>query len=73
MDNSDLKKRVAKRLKFFRTLKGVSAKQMSIDIGKNEGYISSIENEKALPSFECFVDIVKYIGITCDFFFNAKI
>ena len=67
MTDAERKQNVAKRLRFFRTLKGVSAKQMSLDIGKSEGYISSIENEKTLPSIEGFVDIVKYIGVTCDF------
>ncbi len=73
MKLEELKKEVAKRMRFFRKLKGVSAKQMSLDIGRNQGYISSIENQKAIPSIEGFADIVKYIGITCDFFFEAKI
>ena len=67
------KENVAKRLRFFRKLKGVSAKQMSLDIGKADSYISKIENQQTLPSIEGFADIVKYIGISCDFFFDAKI
>ncbi len=73
MNNIATKENVAKRLKFFRKLKGISAKQMSIDIGRNESYISKIENRQILPSIEGFADIVKYIGITCDFFFEAQI
>ena len=71
--DAERKQNVAKRLKYFRNLKGVSAKQMSLDIGKNEGYISMIENAKAFPSLEAFVDIVKYLGISCDFFMKANI
>lgn len=73
MTTAERKQNVAKRLKFFRTLKGVSATEMSVAIGKNKGYISSIESGKKFPSLEAFVDIVKYIGVSCDFFMKAKI
>lgn len=73
MNNIATKENVAKRLRFFRKLKGVSVKKMSIEIGKSEAYISRIENKQTLPSIEGFADIVKYIGISCDFFFDAKI
>ncbi len=69
----NLKTDVSKRLRFFRNLKGVSAKQMSLDIGRGETYISKIENGQTLPSLEAFADIVRYIGISCDFFFKANI
>lgn len=34
---------VAKRLAFLRTAKGVSAREMSLDIGQNASYINRIE------------------------------
>ena len=73
MKTEELKAEVAKRMRFFRKLKGVSAKQMSLDLGKAESYISKIENRQTLPSIEGFADIVRYIGISCDFFFEAEI
>jgi len=73
MKQEVLKTEVAKRMRFFRKLKGVSAKQMSIDLGKAESYISKIENQQTLPSVDSFADIVRYIGITCDLFFEAHI
>ncbi len=47
--------------------------RMSLDLGRAESYISKIENRQTLPSIENSADIVKYIGISCDFFFEAKI
>ena len=73
MKTEELKAEVAKRMRFFRKLKGVSAKQMSLDIGRGETYISKIENGQTLPSLEAFADIVRYIGISCHFFFKANI
>lgn len=73
MKQEVLKTEVAKRMRFFRKLKGVSAKQMSLDLGKAESYISKIENQQTLPSVDSFADIVRYIGITCDLFFEAQI
>lgn len=73
MKQEVLKTEVAKMMRFFRKLKGVSAKQMSLDLGKAESYISKIENQQTLPSVDSFADIVRYIGITCDLFFEAQI
>ena len=35
---------IAKRLALLRTAKGVSAREMSLDIGQNSSYINRIEN-----------------------------
>lgn len=40
----------SKRLAQLRMNKGVSARDMSLSIGQNAGYINNIENGKALPS-----------------------
>ena len=73
MTDRERKLDVARRLKFFRNLKGVSAKQMSLDLGKSEGYISTIESAATFPSLESFVDIVKYLGVSCGFFLKSHI
>ena len=38
------------RLIELRTKKGVSARDMSLSIGQNAGYINGLENRKGLPS-----------------------
>ena len=39
-----------KRLAQLRVQKGVSAREMSLSLGQNTGYISNIESGKTLPS-----------------------
>lgn len=59
-----------KRLAQLRMNKGVSARDMSLSIGQNAGYINNIENGKALPSMTNFFYICEYLGITPMDFFN---
>ena len=73
MKQEELKAEVAKRMKFFRKLKGVSAKQMSLDIGKTESYISKVEKGQYIPSLDTFAVIIRYLGISFDLFLKAKI
>lgn len=58
------------RLIKLRTAKGVSARDMSLSIGQNPGYIHNIENGKALPSMSAFFFICDYLGITPSEFFD---
>ena len=44
----------ALRISKLRTQKGVSARDMSLSIGQNAGYINNIETGKALPSMTSF-------------------
>lgn len=41
------------RLSQLRNKKGVSARDMSLSIGQNSGYINNIESGKAMPSMAC--------------------
>ena len=43
-----------KRLSQLRVQKGVSAREMSLSLGQNTGYISNIESGKTLPSMTGF-------------------
>ena len=45
----------AVRLARLRNKKGVSARDMSLSIGQNAGYINAIESGKALPSMSAGV------------------
>ena len=62
-------KSFAERLCQLRVQKAVSARDMSLSIGQNPGYINSIETGKALPSMSNFFYICNYLDITpMDFF-----
>lgn len=58
------------RLSQLRAKKGVSARDMSLSIGQNPGYINNIETGKALPSMTSFFYICEYLGVTPMEFFN---
>lgn len=59
----------SKRLIELRMNKRVSARDMSLSIGQNPGYINSIETGKSLPSMANFFYICEYLDITpMDFF-----
>ena len=58
------------RLAKLRTAKGVSARDMSLSIGQNAGYINNIETGKALPSMAAFFFICEYLNITPRDFFD---
>ncbi|MBE7025541.1 MAG: helix-turn-helix transcriptional regulator [Ruminococcaceae bacterium] len=59
------------RLAQLRTKKGVSAREMSLSIGQNSGYISNIESGKALPSMSSFFFICEYLDISPGNFFDT--
>ena len=60
------------RLTALRMKKGVSARDMSLSIGQNSGYINHIENRQTLPSMPVFFNICEYLGISPEEFFAAE-
>lgn len=62
----------AMRLTQLRTQMGVSARDMSLSIGQNPGYINNIETGKALPSMTAFFYICEYLNITPKDFFDIS-
>lgn len=58
------------RLALLREQKGVSARDMSLSMGQNPGYINNIETGKSLPSLSGFFYICEYLGITPKEFFD---
>ncbi len=62
------------RLSKLREKKGVSARDMSLSIGQNPGYINNIETGKSMPSLVGIFYICDYLGITpAEFFdFNSE-
>ena len=64
------KKDFAIRLARLREKKGVSARDMSLSIGQNPGYINNIETGKSKPSLEGIFFICEYLGVTPSEFFD---
>lgn len=60
MTEKDFSLRLAK----LREEKGVSARDMSLSMGQNPGYINNIENGKSMPSLSGIFYICEYLGIT---------
>lgn len=52
------------RLSKLREKRGVSARDMSLSIGQNPGYINNIETGKSMPSLSGIFYICDYLGIT---------
>lgn len=59
------------RLSKLRLQKGVSARDMSLSIGQNPGYINNIETGKTMPSMSGFFYICDYLQISPQEFFNT--
>ncbi len=59
------------RLAHLREQKGVSARDMSLSIGQNPGYINNIETGKALPSMSGFFYICEFLELEPKDFFDT--
>lgn len=68
MENKDFALRLAR----LREKKGVSARDMSLSIGQNPGYINNIESGKSLPSLSGIFYICEYLGVTPSEFFDTE-
>lgn len=68
MDGSDFSLRLGQ----LREKKGVSARDMSLSIGQNPGYINNMESGKSIPSFSGVFYIWEYLGITPSEFFHME-
>lgn len=62
----------ALRLATLRTKKGVSAREMSLAIGQNPGYINHIETGQGTPSLSGIFYICEYLNITPSEFFDIE-
>jgi len=69
MDEKDF----ALRLAQLREKKGVSARDMSLSIGQNPGYIHNIESGKSMPSLPAVFYICEYLNISVSDFFDQDI
>jgi len=63
-----------KRLAWLRIcLRNSSARNMSLSIGQNAGYINNIENGRNLPSMNIFYNICDFLDITPAEFFDERV
>lgn len=60
------------RLSILRSNKGISARDMSLSLGQNPGYINNIETGKALPSMSMFFYICEFLEVTPSQFFDLS-
>lgn len=65
------KKDFSVRLSILRNRMNVSARDMSLSLGQNPGYINNIENGKALPSMAMFFYICEFLQISPAEFFST--
>ncbi len=68
-----IEKDFVKRLADLRLKKGVSAREMSLEIGQCPSYINNIENGHGLPSLAVFFYICDYLQISPKDFFDEGI
>ncbi len=60
----------ADRLSHLRSQQDISARDMSLLLGQNPGYINTIENGKAFPSLSNFFYICEFLQISPRDFFD---
>lgn len=66
------KEEFIRRLTQLRLQKGVSARDMSLSMGQNPGYINNIETGKSMPSLTGIFYICEYLGITPKELFDTQ-
>lgn len=64
-------KEFSQRLMQLRTKRGISARDMSLSIGQNPGYINTIENGKSFPTMANFFYICEFLHVTPQEFFDT--
>lgn len=62
----------AERLLALREQKGVSAREMSLDIGQAHTFIHGIERKRNFPQMLNFFYICEYLGVTPKEFFDYE-
>lgn len=63
---------IGERITQLRVLRGYSARDMSLSLGQNPGYINAVESGKAMPSMNVFLYICDYLKVTPKEFFDVE-
>ena len=66
----DWNKAFGERLAALRMAEGVSAREMSLALGRGPGFVNNIENGHNLPSMAVFFEMCAYLGVGPERFFD---
>lgn len=61
---------VADKVYELRSAKGISARKLSLELGRSNSYINKIENRRTLPSLDELFEICDYFELNPSQFFN---
>ena len=61
---------IIKRIQKLRDARGISARDLSLSLGQNTGYINKIETRQGKPSIEGLTYICEYFNISLAEFFD---
>ena len=61
---------IIRRIQKLRDAKGISARDLSLSLGQNTGYINKIETKQGKPSIEGLTYICEYFNISLAEFFD---
>jgi transcriptional regulator with XRE-family HTH domain len=64
---------IIKRIQRLRDSRDISARDLSLSLGQNEGYINKIETKQGKPSIDGLVYICEYFNISLAEFFDEGI
>ncbi|MEE0435913.1 MAG: helix-turn-helix transcriptional regulator [Peptococcaceae bacterium] len=73
MTEKELTDLFIRRLTELRMQKGISAREMSLSLGRSESLVNQIENHKIMPSMSLFFQICIFFQIHPKDFFNDKV
>ncbi|MDR1917504.1 MAG: helix-turn-helix domain-containing protein [Christensenellaceae bacterium] len=62
-------KKIITRIGYFRTQKNLSARELSLRIGKHDTYINTLESKDFNLPVNALLEIIDALGITCEEFF----
>lgn len=60
---------IADRIIYFRDKRGLSARELSLNVGKNENYINQLESLSFVVPTDILLNIIDNLGITPEEFF----
>lgn len=63
---------ICEKISKLRYERGISARDMSLSLGQNPGYINNIENKYNLPSVPMLLYICDYLNISPSEFFGEQ-
>ncbi len=63
---------VVRRISYFRNKAGLSARDLSLMLGKNESYINKLEIKEFNLPVKVLLDILECLGVSVEEFFSSN-